>query len=124
MPSDRDIWVSAKLYIDRHGEDAPIEAAMRADVLAEEGDYAGQRAWLRIIAAIEWLRRQPGQRPVQGRSLTGPVSALPEALRTSVWSSAEDRLLRAIPLCPALSWLIPGRAGEVASPASPLLPRP
>lgn len=63
MTSDRDIWVSAKLYVDRHGEAAPVEAAMRADALAERGDYAGQRTWLRITAAIEWLQDSRGRDP-------------------------------------------------------------
>ena len=38
MPSDLDIYRSAKLLIDRHGEDAPISAAMQADKRAEAGD--------------------------------------------------------------------------------------
>ncbi len=63
MPSDRDIWASAKLYVDRHGEDARIEAAMMADKMAEQGDYAGQKTWLRIITAIEWLQDNRGRDP-------------------------------------------------------------
>ena len=63
MPSDRDIWASAKLYVDQHGEDAAVQAAMNADALAEKGDYAGQKTWLRIITAIEWLQDNRGRDP-------------------------------------------------------------
>ena len=34
---------------------APIEAAMRADELAEDGDMEGRAVWLRIMKAIEEL---------------------------------------------------------------------
>ncbi len=36
-----DIYRSAKLLIDQHGEDAPIFAAMQADKRAEAGGSAG-----------------------------------------------------------------------------------
>ena len=42
MTSDLDIYRSAHLLIKRHGDDAAIEAAMRADELAEDGDMEGQ----------------------------------------------------------------------------------
>ncbi len=65
MTSDLDIYRSAKLLIDRHGEDATLEAAMRADKLQAAGDMDGKRVWLRIMRAIEELQRtesQPGER--------------------------------------------------------------
>ena len=37
MTSDRDIYRSANLLVKRHGEDAPIHAAMRADAMLEAG---------------------------------------------------------------------------------------
>ena len=37
------------------GDDAPIEAAMRADELMEAGDMEGRAVWLRIVKAIEEL---------------------------------------------------------------------
>ena len=40
MTSDLDIFRSAKLLVDQHGEDAGIEAAMRADAMLENGDVA------------------------------------------------------------------------------------
>ena len=60
MPvSDIDIYRSARLLIDQHGEDAPIEAAMKADAMLEMGDLDGQAVWLRILRATkEMLRRE------------------------------------------------------------------
>ena len=58
---ERDIWGSAKIMIDRHGEDAAIESAMRADKFMAEGNMAGRRVWQRIENAIvELQRREPG----------------------------------------------------------------
>ena len=62
VTSDLDIYRSAKLLIDQHGEDAAIHAAMQADKLAEAGDMEGRRVWLRVIKAIEELQRiRPGR---------------------------------------------------------------
>ncbi len=41
MTSDLEIYRSAKLLIDRHGDDAVIEAAMMADKMLEQGDLDG-----------------------------------------------------------------------------------
>ena len=61
MTSEIDVYRSAKLLIDQHGTEAPIEAAMRADELLAAGDLDGQRVWLRILAAVnELLASQPG----------------------------------------------------------------
>ncbi len=42
MTSDLDIYRSAKLLIDQHGEDAPIFAAQQADRCLEAGDLDGK----------------------------------------------------------------------------------
>ncbi len=55
VTSDLDIYRSAHLLIERHGDDAPIEAAMRADELMEAGDMDGRAVWLRIVKAVEEL---------------------------------------------------------------------
>ncbi len=55
MPSEIDIFRSAKLLIDQHGEDAPIFAAQQADRCLEAGDLDGKVVWMRVIAAIEEL---------------------------------------------------------------------
>ncbi len=55
MTSDLDVYRAAHLLIERHGDDAPIEAAMRADELAADGDMDGRSVWLRIVKAVEEL---------------------------------------------------------------------
>ena len=49
-----DICRAAELPIERHGDDAPIHAAMRADELM---DQEGRAVWLRIKAAVEEMLR-------------------------------------------------------------------
>ncbi len=47
----------------RHGHDAPIHAAMRADALLEIGDLDGYAVWRRILRAIGELQEVvPGAR--------------------------------------------------------------
>ena len=41
----------------RHGEDALIEAAMRADAMLEAGDLDGYAVWRQILRAMEELQR-------------------------------------------------------------------
>ncbi len=55
MPSEIDIYRSAKLLINQHGEDAARRATRRAATLLEGGDMEGRRVWLSILEAI-WLR--------------------------------------------------------------------
>ena len=55
MTSDLDIYRSAKLLVKRHGPDAPIQAAMRADAMLDKGDLDGYAAWKRIVKAAEEL---------------------------------------------------------------------
>jgi hypothetical protein len=55
MTSDLDIWRAANLLIRRHGSEAEMIAARRADEMLERGDHDGQHLWLRIRPAIaEW----------------------------------------------------------------------
>ncbi len=58
---DLDIYRSAKLLIDQHGEDAPIFAAMQADKCLAAGDLDGKAVWMGVIGAIKELqdRRPP-----------------------------------------------------------------
>jgi hypothetical protein len=61
MASNLDIYRSAKLLIDQHGDEAPIHAAMMVDELREAGDMDGRATWWRILRAIDELRRtEPG----------------------------------------------------------------
>ncbi len=54
MPSEIDIYRSAKLLVDQHGEDAPIFSAQQADRFLEAGDLDGKAVWMRVIRAITW----------------------------------------------------------------------
>ncbi len=57
MTSDLDIYRSAQVLVKHHGDDAPIEAAMRADAMLEKGDLDGYAVWRRVLRAVEELRR-------------------------------------------------------------------
>jgi hypothetical protein len=57
MLPDREIYLAAQAMIRRHGADAAIQAAMRADELMQRGDLDEQRVWLQIVRAIEELQR-------------------------------------------------------------------
>ncbi len=56
MIPDLDIYRSANLLVKRHGEDAPIEAAMRADAMLEAGDLDGYAVWKWVLKAVEELQ--------------------------------------------------------------------
>jgi hypothetical protein len=56
MTSDLDIYRTAKLLIDQHGEDAALHAGMRGDELLDKGDLDGRAVWRRILAAVEEMQ--------------------------------------------------------------------
>ncbi len=51
------IYRAANVLIKRHGEDAPIQAAMRADAMLKAGDLDGYAVLKRILRAVEELQR-------------------------------------------------------------------
>ncbi len=55
MIPDLDIYRSAQVLVKRHGQDAPIQAAMKADAMLEKGDLDGYAVWKRIVKAVEEL---------------------------------------------------------------------
>ncbi len=55
MTSGLDIYRSAQALVKQHGQDAPIEAAMRADAMLDKGDLGGYAVWRRILRAVEEL---------------------------------------------------------------------
>ena len=57
MIRDLDIYRSANVLIREHGEEAAIEAAMRADAMLAKGDLEGQAVWKRIVKAVEEIQR-------------------------------------------------------------------
>lgn len=54
-----DIWRCANMMVVLHGDDAPIQAAMKADKMLEAGDLDGKLVWLRIMRAAEQLVKKP-----------------------------------------------------------------
>ncbi len=66
MIPDLDIYRSANVLVKRHGQDAPIEAAMRADAMLEKGDLDGYAVWKRILRAVEELQ---GAEPKSGEAV-------------------------------------------------------
>jgi hypothetical protein len=54
---DPDIWRAGNLLLRRHGGEASIVAARRADELLAAGDVEGCAVWKRILAAIGELTR-------------------------------------------------------------------
>lgn len=63
MTDEIDIYRSAKLYIDQHGEQAALQAAIQADALLEAGDMDGTATWLKIIKAIEVMQATEPEGP-------------------------------------------------------------
>ena len=57
MIDDLDILRAANILIKRHGPDAAVVAAQRADELLEAGDPDGCAIWKRILAAVRELTR-------------------------------------------------------------------
>ncbi len=55
MIPNLDIYRSANLLVKQHGEDAPVQAAMRADAMLEAGDLDGYAVRKRIVKAVEEL---------------------------------------------------------------------
>ncbi len=66
MTPDLDIYRAANLLVKRHGEDAPIHAAMRADAMLDKGDLDGVATWRRILRAVEELQ---GTEPKPGEAV-------------------------------------------------------
>ena len=69
--ADIDIWRAAALLIQRHGRDAAIIAAQRADEYLASGDVDGQAIWKRIVEAILAFPRSAGGRAARCIPLTG-----------------------------------------------------
>ncbi len=63
---DIDIYRSANALVKHHGQDAPIEAAMRADAMLEKGDLEGYAVWKRILRAVGELQ---GTEPKLGEAV-------------------------------------------------------
>ncbi|MBT5107970.1 MAG: hypothetical protein HOM25_04770 [Rhodospirillaceae bacterium] len=58
MNADIDIAMSARMLIDRHGEDATMIAAQGEYEMRERGDEKGAEIWKRIIDAVEHANQE------------------------------------------------------------------
>ncbi len=65
MIPDLDIYRSAQVLVKRHGPDAPIHAAMRADAMLDKGDLDGYAVWKRIVKAELLSKERPDGAAVQ-----------------------------------------------------------
>jgi hypothetical protein len=57
MVDDPDIWRAANLMVKRHGSDAALMTARRADELLAAGDADGCAVWKRILETVAELSR-------------------------------------------------------------------
>ncbi len=57
MTSNFDIYRSAKVLIDQHGEGAQVEAEKRAENLEANGAAVGAAVWKRILSAVQEMQR-------------------------------------------------------------------
>jgi hypothetical protein len=56
-----DIWRTAKVLVDAHGDQAEFEATMRADHALSESNLDALRVWKRVVKAVQALQRhEPG----------------------------------------------------------------
>jgi hypothetical protein len=63
MVDDPDIWRAADLMVTRHGSDAALAPARRADELLAAGDAEDCAVWKRILGAVTELSRT---KPAEG----------------------------------------------------------
>jgi hypothetical protein len=63
MIPEIDIWRVATLMLKTYGDEADIESAIRAEELAEVGDWAGEAVWRRIIDVIGQLENTAPPEP-------------------------------------------------------------
>lgn len=63
MISGKEIWTAANQLVKQHGADAAEAATKRAKELALKGDEVGERVFLEIRNAVEWLLDTRGRDP-------------------------------------------------------------
>ena len=57
--SDLDIFRSASLHLDRHGDEAVSEGREMVRTMKRRDDHDGADTWLRVIVALEAMQRGP-----------------------------------------------------------------
>ena len=56
--SEKDIWRTAAVMLNRYGADAAEETKARADKCLKEGDAIGHAVWRRVLRALEGLQQE------------------------------------------------------------------
>jgi hypothetical protein len=56
---DIDIYRTAKIMIDQHGDKALLEVVYKCDHLRAKNDQEGIAVWMRIADAIHWMQENP-----------------------------------------------------------------
>ncbi len=51
-----DIYRTAQIFINKHGDSALLEAMKKEEELFEKGDLKGAAVWHKITDAVEWLQ--------------------------------------------------------------------
>ena len=64
MTTDIDIYRTANVLFQQHGDEAAIHAAIRADELLDAGDLDGSAVWRRIVRAVETLTASRAEGPM------------------------------------------------------------
>jgi hypothetical protein len=59
LTSNPDIIRTAELLVEKHGDEASIEAAMWADEMLDRGDVDGEVFWLKVHTGIKCLFTAP-----------------------------------------------------------------
>jgi hypothetical protein len=57
MNHTEDIWRAASFLIEQHGPDAELAATRHTDWLARTGNTSGHLLWMRVLRALQELRR-------------------------------------------------------------------
>ena len=58
--TDWELWACGNQMLDQHGDDAAVQAALRADALLETDDQRGHEVWCAIVRKIEKLQDNVG----------------------------------------------------------------
>ena len=62
--TDLDIYRTANLLIQKHGEGAYMQAVKRRDEMQRKGDTEGWQVWRRVITAVVKLQGDASKGPV------------------------------------------------------------
>ena len=104
MIPEIDIWRVAKLMLERYGDQAEVESAIRMPELAFSGDSAGAAVWRRIIDAIGQLVNMTPPGPVHCPHARGEdYSAGVSRCISSATTMPPGRPAKLLNITPALS---------------------